>query len=225
MFKKTLRELAPRLTEEKISQMHAYFMLVREAGREFNLTAILDEDRAAELHFYDSIVCEASVPPGAAVLDVGTGAGFPGIPLKIARPDIRLTLLDATRKKTDFIVRAAAQLGLDAQVIYARAEETAKPPLRESFDVCVSRAVAPLQMLAELCLPFVRRGGIFFAYKADFAKELQIAKRAIHVLGGAYREAIAGSAGNRHAVLLIEKIQVTPAKYPRRFARIAQKPL
>ena len=225
MFKDTLRELAPELRPEQIEAMFAYWQLLDSANREINLTAIKDEDEAAVKHFYDSIFCADYIPKNAKVIDVGTGAGFPGIPLKIARPDIQLTLLDSVAKKTGFVRAAADKLGTPATVLCARAEETAAGELRGTFDVSVSRAVASLRMLCELCLPFVRTGGIFLAYKADWEEELADARGALGQLGGAFREIIPGNAGNNHVVLVIDKIKETPQGYPRRYARILKNPL
>ena len=167
----------------------------------FNLTAIVEEDSAAWLHFYDSIFCASLIPQGAKVLDVGTGAGFPGIPLKIVRPDIQLTLMDSAGKKVDFVQSAAERLKIEAGVLCARAEEAAAGPMRESFDVCVSRAVASLPVLSELCLPYVRVGGVFLAYKTAYEEELADAQNALDLLGGSFREAVRSDAGNDHTVL------------------------
>ncbi len=225
MFSERLKELAPALNAEQIERMQQYFELVASANREFNLTAIVEETKAAELHFYDSVFCASLIPRNAKVLDVGTGAGFPGIPLKIARPDIQITLMDATAKKANFVAAAAEQIGMEANVIYARAEEQSKGGMRESFDVCVSRAVASLRVLCELCLPYVRAGGLFLPYKADYEAELMEAHSAIPMLGGKFRQAVPSGAQNNHAVLVIEKIKRTPKEYPRRFARILKNPL
>lgn len=224
MFKTRLAQLVPGLSGTQIELMNGYFQLVSAANKDFNLTSIVEEDRAAELHFYDSIFCNALIPQNAKVLDVGTGAGFPGIPLKIVRPDIQVTLMDATGKKINFIASAAKELGIEVNTVCARAEEEAKGKLRESFDVCVSRAVASLRMLSELCLPYVRVGGLFLAYKANYDEELREAQHAIPMLGGKYRQAAQGGAEG-HAVLIIDKIKGTQPEYPRRFARILKNPL
>lgn len=225
MFKEKLRELAPALSAEQIEAMFAYYSLMVSANKEINLTAITDGDEAAVKHFYDSIFCAGLIPQNAKVIDVGTGAGFPGIPLKIARPDLQLTMLDSVAKKTGFVEAAAANIGIEAEILCGRAEETAAGPLRASFDVCVSRAVASMRLLCELCLPFVRTGGVFLAYKAEWQEELAAAQKAIHELGGVFRETIPGNAGNNHVVLVIGKIKETPQGYPRRYARILKNPL
>jgi 16S rRNA (guanine527-N7)-methyltransferase len=225
VFKTRLQELAPTLGEEQINLMHSYFELMVVANAEFNLTSIVEEDKAAELHFYDSIFCSQLITQNARVLDIGTGAGFPGIPLKIARPDIQLTVMDATGKKINFVANAAKQLDIEAEAVCARAEEKATGNLRESFDVCVSRAVASLRILCELCLPYVQVGGVFLAYKSDYEAELKEAAGAIRLLGGSFQQALPGNSVNNHAVLAITKIKRTPIEYPRRFARILKSPL
>jgi 16S rRNA (guanine527-N7)-methyltransferase len=225
VFKDKLQELAPGLSSGQAETMFDYWRMLAEANRDINLTAITDEDEAAVKHFYDSIFCEDYIPQNAKVIDIGTGAGFPGIPLKIARPDIQITLLDSVAKKMNFVESAAAKAGVRAEIICGRAEEIALGPLRDSFDVCVSRAVASLRMLLELCLPFVRKDGIFLAYKAEWEEELNEAKGALGQLGGAFREIKPGAAGNNHVVLVIDKIKETPKGYPRRFARILKNPL
>ena len=225
MFKEKLRELSPELSDEQVDTMAAYYNLLIAANQDFNLTAIVDPHEAAAGHFYDSIFCAHLIPTGARVLDVGTGAGFPGIPLKIVRPDIRLTLMDSTGKKIEFVKTAAQSLGIAADFLYMRAEEAANGEMRESFDVCVSRAVASLPVLAELCLPFVRVGGIFLAYKTEGGEERAQAAKSIARLGGALTETCHGNAGNNHVVLAIRKKNKTPDGYPRRYARIVKNPL
>jgi len=185
----------------------------------------VEEDKAAELHFYDSIHSADLIPQNARVLDIGTGAGFPGIPLKIARPDIRLTMMDSVGKKTKFVLKATEKLSIEAEVLCARAEDEAQGAMRESFDCCTSRAVASLRMLAELCLPYVRVGGLFLAYKADYELELKEAEKTIHLLGGTLEKVIHSDGDSNHTVLVIRKLKKTPQGYPRRFARILKNPL
>lgn len=225
IFSETMRGLCPDLEDAKLSAMSGYWEYLVKNNKEFNLTSIMDEREAAFKHFYDSIFCEDLIPAGARVLDVGAGAGFPGIPLAIVRPDIRLTLLDSAAKKANFLEKAARHIGLDVRVVSARAEEAAKGEMREAFDVCVSRAVASLDMLLELCLPFVRMGGIFLAYKGDYEEELFRAQNALAQLMGTFERAVRGGGGSNHNVLLIKKTGETPEKYPRRYARILKNPL
>ncbi|NLD84137.1 MAG: 16S rRNA (guanine(527)-N(7))-methyltransferase RsmG [Clostridiales bacterium] len=225
IFTETMKDLCPGLEDGQLSAMADHHAFLVKNNKQFNLTAIIDERDAAFKHFYDSIFCEDLIPRGADVLDVGAGAGFPGIPLKIVRPDIRLTLLDAAAKKADFMQKAAQAVGAEVRVVNARAEEAAHKEMRGSFDACVSRAVAPLDMLLELCLPYVRMGGIFLAYKGEYSEELSRAQNALAQLGGAFERAVRGGGGCNHNVLLIKKTGETPQKYPRRYARILKNPL
>ena len=210
---------------EMLEVCEAYFRLLERANKTINLTRILDETQAAQMHFFGAmqLLAAAELPQGASVVDIGTGAGFPGIPLKIMRPDIALTLIDATAKKIDFIRSAAEKIGLDVTTIAARSEETVRDGLRESFDFAVSRAVASLPALAELCLPYVRVGGVFAAWKGEqYKKELAQAGGAIDVLGGGSPDIYHTDPG---AIILIAKQKPTPDKYPRRFSKIKIHPL
>ena len=210
-----------------------YLTRVLEKNRVMNLTAITDPAEAVRLHLLD---CAALLPQqdfrDKSVIDVGCGAGFPGLPLRILEPSVRLTLLDATEKKIAFLRETVETMGLDGVTCTAgRAEELSAPgtALRESFDIAVSRAVAPLPILAELCLPFVKKGGYFCAMKAKGAEaELQDAQNAIRLLGGTAAECRAypiPGTDLRHCAVWIEKTGFTPRPYPRRFSKIKQKPL
>lgn len=207
-----------------------YYGLLESRSAVTNLTAIRGEADTARLHFLDSCaLLRAADFAGKRVIDVGTGAGFPGLPLKIARPDIRLTLLDSLGKRVDFLREVCAALGLnDVACVAARAEE-APPELRERFDIAVSRAVARLAVLCELCLPFVAVGGVFIAMKGpDCAEEAAEAGAAASALGGGEIRLlpyeIPGADVGRTAVL-IRKTAPTPAQYPRRWAKISRRPL
>lgn len=194
-----------------------------------NLTAITDPQEIAVKHFADSIsVLSAEKPArGAKVIDVGSGAGFPGLPLLIARPDLEITFLDSIKKKLSFIKDFARQAGLVAQTVHSRAEELAhKQEYREAYDYAVSRAVAPLNILAEYCIPFVKPGGLFIAMKgAD--DETAVGRGAAEALGGriertVYLELPNGDARN---LVMIRKISQTPTKYPRKTKKITTRPL
>ncbi len=207
-----------------------YWELLAEKNKVMNLTAITDPAEAARLHFLDSAALLALADlRGKTVVDVGTGAGFPGLPLKILEPSIRLTLLDAQRKRVDFLREVCEDLGLeDVECVHGRAEEFAAER-RESFGVAVSRAVAALPVLAELCLPLVGPGGQFLAMKSvDTQEELNDAGRAASLLGGRLEKpldyAIPGTEIPRRLVILT-KIGETPKKYPRTFAKIKKNPL
>lgn len=207
-----------------------YGELLAEKNKVMNLTAITDPAGTARLHFLDSAALLTLADfRGKAVVDVGTGAGFPGLPLKILEPSIRLTLLDAQRKRVDFLEEVCRDLGLgDVECIHGRAEEFAGER-RESFDLAVSRAVAALPVLAELCLPLVKPGGAFLAMKSvGSGEELNAAGRAVQLLGGRLERpldyAIPGT-DVRHRLVILTKIGETPKKYPRTFAKIKKNPL
>ena len=218
------------LPTENIPALLRYWELLAEKNKVMNLTAITDPEEAARLHFLDSAALLALADlRGKTVVDVGTGAGFPGLPLKILEPSIRLTLLDAQRKRVDFLREVCEDLGLsDVECVHARAEAFAGSR-RESFDVAVSRAVAALPVLAELCLPLVKTEGKFLAMKSvDTNEELNAAGRAVNLLGGRLEKpvdyVISGTDIPRRLVILT-KIGETPKKYPRMFAKIKKNPL
>ena len=204
--------------------------MVLERNRVMNLTAITDPADFARLHLLDSAAL-LTLPElsGGRVVDVGTGAGFPGEPLALLRPDLRLTLLDSTRKRVAFLAESCQALGLDdVDCVCARAEEFARRE-REGFDLAVSRAVAAMPVLCELCLPLVRVGGRFLAMKSTRSDaELAAARRAIETLGGALARVadytIPGS-DVTHRVVIVEKVGPTPPAYPRAFGQIRKKPL
>ena len=209
----------------------AYYACLEKCGRRFNLTAIEGESEVARLHFLDSVaLLKAARLDDARVIDIGSGAGFPGVPMKIAEPSIDLTLLDATAKRIRFLDGLCAELGLDATCVCARAEDSARAPeMRQSYDAAVSRAVARLNVLCELCLPFVKVGGVFIAMKGvDTTGELPQAHGAIEAMGarlqGCFDYELPGTDIVRRAVI-IRKTSSTPDRYPRRFARIQKSPL
>lgn len=218
------------LPEGALHRFRQYYEYLEEMNRVMNLTAISGEENVARLHFLD---CASLLPladfGGKSVIDVGTGAGFPGLVLKIARPDIRLTLLDSLDKRIGFLKELCARLGFeDVVCVHARAEE-APAEYRQGFDIAVSRAVAKLNTLSELCLPLVKKGGVFIAMKGpDCALELQQAKRAITVLGGQAQAPVTYEvygAELSHAAVLVQKTGDSPAKYPRRWAQMKKQPL
>ena len=218
------------LPDDGIPSLLRFSELLVEKNKVMNLTAITEPADIATLHFLD---CAALLPladwRGKTVVDVGTGAGFPGMPLRILEPSIHLTLLDSLNKRIDFLQEVCEDLELtDVACVHGRAEEFAAHR-RESFDIAVSRAVANLQMLSELCLPLVKVGGSFLSMKSvDSDQELEAAKKAISLLGGEISGvkdyAIPGT-DVRHRLILIKKIKETPKKYPRAFAKIKKNPL
>ena len=208
-----------------------YYNLLEERGKSVNLTAVSGKEEVAKLHFLDSIcLLKIAEFKNSKVIDVGSGAGFPGIPLKIVEPTIDLTLLDSSSKRINFLEEVCQNLSLDAKCVNSRAEEYAKEMnIRESRDIAVSRAVARLNVLAELCLPFVKIGGQFIAMKSINAdSEISEAMKAIEILGGKLTEKIDYTIPGTdivHSAVIIQKAEKTSEKYPRRFARIQASPL
>lgn len=224
-------KLGISVSSEQLERFEKLAELLVEQNKTMNLTAITDPDGIAVKHFADSISVLSAVEfkNGAKVLDVGTGAGFPGIPLLIMRPDLDLTLLDSTAKKLRYVADTVDSLGLSANVLHSRAEEAAqKPEYRESFDIVCSRAVAALNILCEYCLPFVKKGGIFAAMKgAKAQEEIELAKNAIKTLGGEIiaQKSFTLSDGAERTIIIIKKTSHNLPKYPRPSAQIAKKPL
>ena len=205
----------------------AFGAALLEKNRVMNLTAITEPAAVAQLHFLDSLALLDAAPlAGRSVIDVGCGAGFPGVPLKIAESSIRLTLLDSLAKRMNWLAEVLPELGVQAEIVTARAEEYAAQR-RERYDFAVSRAVARLNVLAELCLPFVRVGGQFLAMKGALAQEeVDEARRAIRTLGGQVKKIYEYPvADTTHRVVVIEKVAPTPKQYPRAFAKIKKSPL
>ncbi len=224
-------KLGISLSDDALAKFDLLAHLMIEQNKTMNLTAITDPDGIAVKHFADSIsaLTAADFELGARVLDVGTGAGFPGLPLLIVRPDLKLTMLDSTAKKLKYVSSAAESLGLSPEILHARAEEAGrKPEYREGFDVVCSRAVAALNVLCEYCLPFVKVGGCFIAMKsAKAGEEIEQAQAAIKLLGGKITDekSFKLSDGGERNLIVIKKISHIPPKYPRVSAQIAKKPL
>ena len=207
----------------------AFYALLSEYNQKINLTRITGREECDVKHFYDSLLGEKYFPQGASCLEVGSGGGFPSIPLLIWRPDLSFVLVESVGKKCAFLEKAVAELGLNARVVNGRAEELARlPGYREKFEVCCARAVARLNTLAEYCVPFVQKGGVFVAYKGDAAEEIGEAANAFRVLGcrlqSAERFELPEGAGER-TIVVAEKIAPTPAAYPRGRGRERSKPL
>lgn len=202
-----------------------YMKLLLEWNQKINLTAITEPSEITTKHFLDSLSCARYISHGAGVVDVGTGAGFPGIPLKIERPDISLTLMDSLNKRINFLKEVCSQINIKADCVHIRAEDAGKDKAyREKFDVAVSRAVANLTVLSEYCLPLVTKGGIMLAMKGkDIQDELDEAMPMIKELGGTVKGVepytIEGT-DITHSIVIIEKTASTPPKYPRIAAKI-----
>lgn len=215
-----------------IDQLVRYAQLLLEQNKVMNLTAITEPDQVADLHFLDSAgVALCADLAGKKLIDVGTGAGFPGMVLKILVPEVDLTLVDSLGKRLDWLSTVCGELGLTGVTIrHARGEELSlDPAFRDQFDFATARAVADLRVLCELCLPYVKPGGRFLAMKAaDCEEEVFQAGHAVSVLGGrllpAFRYPIPGTAVERR-VVLVEKLSPTPKGYPRRWAKIQKSPL
>ena len=225
------KELGIELTEQAAERFDLLAELLVEQNKVMNLTAITDPDEIVIKHFIDSISLLSAVNPekGAKILDLGTGAGFPGIPLLITRPDIDLTMVDSTAKKLAYVAATVEKLGLEAETLHARAEEAGKnPEYREQYNIVCSRAVAALNVLCEYCLPFVKVGGMFVAMKSAKAEEeIALAKNALKTLGGEIidKKTFKLADGGERNLIIIKKISQTPPKYPRVSAQIAKKAL
>ena len=231
-----LRELCKdidvQLDDIALERFEKYMNLVIEWNEKINLTAITDRQEFIVKHFYDSIslLSCADIKKGAKVIDVGTGAGFPGIPLKIVRPDIQLTLLDSLNKRIVFISDVVMPgIGLNAEAVHGRAEDFSKQAkYREKYDFAVSRAVANLSALSEYCIPFVKKGGEFISMKGpDVHEELSSARNAVQVLGGEVSEVknLTLPDNGGRSIVIIKKVKNTPEKYPRRGVKINKNPL
>ena len=220
------------LTENQYEQFQKYFELLAEWNEKMNLTAITDESGVALKHFADSLslLNFVDIPQNSTLADVGTGAGFPGVVLKIARPDIKLTLIDSLNKRLVFLGEVCAQLGIEAELIHSRAEDGARDEkLRESFDFAVSRAVARMNVLSEYCLPYVKVGGAFCAMKgAQANEEFKESLNAINTLGGKLEKKYffeLPENGGERAIAVVRKVKNTPQKDPRQSGKIKAKAL
>ena len=220
------------LPTDAAPMLDRYETLLLEQNRHMNLTAITDPVQAARLHLLDSAALLTCADfAGKRVLDVGTGAGFPGMVLRLVEPSIRLTLVDSLQKRMDWLRAIAPDLGAgDVEILHARAEELARESAyREQFDIVTSRAVADLRLLCELCLPFVKPGGLFLAMKGQKAQEEKdAASRCISILGGRLQKdrtyRIPGTE-IVHRVVVVEKLTTTSGVYPRRFSKMKKQPL
>lgn len=221
------------LTEEQMEQFGIYYRLLIEWNEKMNLTAITEPKEVAVKHMIDSLSAwdGTRMAERASLVDVGTGAGFPGLPLKIFRPKLHLTLLDSLHKRVTFLQTVVQEIGLsDVACIHARAEEAARnKAYREQFDIAVSRAVARLPILAEYCLPFVKKGGLFVALKGmRYQEEAEEAKRAVKLLGGAGAECVPvklPELEDKRAVIYIKKTAATSKAYPRKAGTPEKKPI
>lgn len=232
-FQKDLTNLNIQLTDVQINQFMKYYELLLEWNGFMNLTAITDFDEVLKKHFVDSLslIKAYDVTRNVKVIDVGTGAGFPGLALKIAYPSLQITLLDSLNKRIHFLDEVIQKLGLSGiETIHGRAEDFSKPgKLREKYDLCVSRAVANLSTLAEYCLPYVRVGGEFISYKSEkVEEEMNKAKKAISLLGGKLvrcEEFYLPDSEIYRNLVVIKKVKETYKKYPRKAGLPSKEPL
>lgn len=232
-FEKDCAELGVLLTKDQVQQFLKYYEMLVEWNEVMNLTAITEYDEVMKKHFVDSIsLCRAyDITQKKTVIDVGTGAGFPGLALKIAFPNLQVTLLDSLNKRINFLNEVIQILGLTGvETIHGRAEDFAKPgKCREKYDLCVSRAVANLSTLSEYCLPFVKKGGKFISYKSEkIVEEMNAAQHAIQILGGRIEGQVEFTLPDSDIyrnLFVITKEKPTPAKYPRKAGLPSKEPL
>ncbi|MBD9220165.1 MAG: 16S rRNA (guanine(527)-N(7))-methyltransferase RsmG [Clostridiales bacterium] len=232
LLAESCKKINIELTEKQIKQFIDYKDMLLEWNEKFNLTAITDEREIILKHFVDCLAISAGAElAGKKIIDVGTGAGFPGVPVKIAFPDTQMTLLDSLNKRITFLEELKNKLGLEnVTCIHSRAEDGgADKNLREGFDLCISRAVANLAVLSEYCLPFVKVGGCFISMKGpDVKDELNESEKAIKVLGGEVKEIKLINIPEtdiNHSLIIIKKIKPTPSKYPRKAGKAKKEPI
>lgn len=226
-------QLGIRLSEQQLEQFQCYYERLIEKNKVMNLTAITEYEEVVDKHFVDSILLGSvkELSGKKRVIDVGTGAGFPGIPLKIVYPELEITLLDSLNKRVKFLDEVIEELGLTGiQAVHSRAEDLAQDAAhRQQYDICVSRAVANLATLSEYCIPFVKQGGYFISYKStQIEEELKQAKKAVQVLGGTLEQVetvqIPGTTIERQFVM-IRKTGTTPKKFPRKAGTASKTPI
>ena len=228
ILEKGFNELDIPASDKQISQLLSYSELLVDWNTKINLTAICDPKGIAEKHFLDSATALLTGFMNGKVIDVGTGAGFPGFVLKIMKPEIELTLLDSLQKRINFLKTVGEELDISAEYIHSRAEDGGRM-YREQYDTVVSRAVANMTVLSELCLPFLKVGGYFLALKGPLAdEELLDAKKAIRILGGEVEDVFSAKIPGtdlNHKIIVVKKVRHTPQQYPRKPGIATKNPL
>ena len=221
-----LKAALPQADEKALDRFEIYQRLLAEWNEKMNLTAITDPVEVAEKHFADSLAALPYLKPGMKVIDVGTGAGFPGVPLLIMMPELQMTLADSLQKRLTFLEALLQELGLKAALVHGRAEDLGQNKLyRERFDAATSRAVASLPVLLELTTPFVKVGGTAVAYKGDAAEELKNARSAAFLLHVQLRQVELESNLGKRCLIFADKTAPTPKQYPRKAGTPNKKPL
>lgn len=229
---KIFTDLGLGISRENIEKFNKYKDLLKEWNDHINLTAITKDEEIWEKHFLDSCLSLSKdlINDGASIIDVGTGAGFPGMPLKIMKEDIELTLLDSLNKRIKFLMKVSEEIEIKGiEYIHGRAEDFGQDEsYREKYDVAVSRAVSSLPALLEFCLPFVKVGGVFLSYKGPgYMEEIELSKKALEELGGSVEkiEEFILPDGSERYILVVRKINETPSKYPRKAGKVTKKPI
>ncbi len=224
-FNNAVKGLGIELSDRQIDQFELYYKLLIEWNHKMNLTAIKEKDEVYEKHFYDSLCLTKAVTlENQHILDVGSGAGFPSIPLKIMFPQLEVTIVDSLKKRIDFLTILADKLDIKINLHHARIETF---ELKGIFDIVTARAVAPLNILSELCIPFVAINGLFIAMKSkSLESELSLSKNAIEALGGVVKDTVFYSySGNERSLIVVKKQKQTDSRYPRKYNKIKKTPL
>lgn len=230
LFKEMLKKIDVCLNEKQIRQFLMYKDLLQEWNEKINLTAITDDEGILLKHFIDSLTILKYIEDNTSVIDVGTGAGFPGVPIKIANDSVKLTLLDSLNKRINFLEEVLLKNDVhDVNCVHSRAEDAGKTDFyREKYDIAVARAVANMSTLLELCLPFVKVGGVFICMKGNNIDEVKESKKALDILGGEIEKidnfVIPGTDIERN-IIVVRKIRKTPAQYPRKAGTPAKQPI
>ncbi len=231
ILKNQCKNLNISINENQLEQLHMYMKLLQKCNESINLTSIIEDKDILQKHFIDSITIIPYIDYKDNIIDVGTGAGFPGIPIKIAREDVKVTLLDSLNKRVNFLKEVISNLNLsNIQTIHGRAEDIGKNSnFREKFDVATSRAVAPLNILVEYLMPLVKKGGRCICMKGkDIKEELEISKKAINILGGELEkvhEFYLPQSNIKRNIIIIRKMKDTPSKYPRKAGTPSKEPI